>query len=29
LKAFQGVLGGVPVFQGGPQQIMKESDAGA
>jgi circadian clock protein KaiC len=28
LKAFQGVLTGVPVFHGAPQQIMKESDAG-
>jgi circadian clock protein KaiC len=28
LKAFQGVLSGVPVFQGAPQQIMKEADAG-
>jgi circadian clock protein KaiC len=28
LKAFHGVLSGVPVFLGAPQQMMKESDAG-
>jgi len=29
LKEFQGLLGGSPVFLGAPQQMMKDSDAGA